>query len=117
MIQLNIAYFINIIGIAQFAMPIARRKTPGLGGNKKALEVSLPESSRKFITCIRKYTLLYLNLLEKTGDLSTLERAYMTLRTDKRVIDCSLQICPFYRQCTRKPYFIFMFFLFTQHRM
>ncbi|KAJ8637861.1 hypothetical protein MRB53_012128 [Persea americana] len=71
-----------------------RRKTPGLGGNKKALEVSLPESSRKFITCIRKYTLLYLNLLEKTGDLSTLERAYMTLRTDKRFSLCLEDITP-----------------------
>lgn len=29
--------------------------------------------------------LLYLNLLEKTRDLSTLERAYSYLRTDKRV--------------------------------
>lgn len=29
--------------------------------------------------------LLYLNLLEKTGDLWTLERAYTYLRTDKRV--------------------------------
>lgn len=87
MVWLNIVYFINIIGTTQFALPIARRKAPGPGGNKKALEVSLPESSRKFITCIRKYTLLYLNLLETTGDLSTLERAYMSLRTDKRVID------------------------------
>lgn len=62
-----------------------RRKTPGLSGNKKALEVNLPESSRKFITCIRKYLLFYLKLLEETGDICTLERAYISLRADKRV--------------------------------
>lgn len=61
-----------------------RRKTPGVSGNKKALEVNLPESSRKFITCIRKYILFYLKLLEETGDISTLERSYISLRTDKR---------------------------------
>lgn len=62
-----------------------RRKNPGTGGNRKSLEVSLSESSRKFISCIRKYMLLYLNLLEKTRDLVTLEKAYTYLRTDKRV--------------------------------
>ena len=62
-----------------------RRKTMGLAGNKKALEVNLPESSRKFITCIRKYMLFYLKLLEETGDISTLDRAYISLRADKRV--------------------------------
>lgn len=60
-----------------------RRKTPGLAG--KTLEVNLPESSRKFITCIRKYLLFYLKLLEETGDISTLDRAYVSLRSDKRV--------------------------------
>lgn len=63
-----------------------RRKTPGVSGSKKSLEVNLPESSRKFITCIRKYLLFYLELLEKTGDICTLERAYISLRADKRVI-------------------------------
>lgn len=29
--------------------------------------------------------LFYLNLLEKTGDLWTLDRAYVYLKTDKRV--------------------------------
>lgn len=66
-----------------------RRKTMGLAGNKKALEVNLPESSRKFITCIRKYMLFYLKLLEETGDISTLDRAYISLRADKRVINQS----------------------------
>ena len=62
-----------------------RRKTPGFSGNKKALEVNLPESSRKFITCIRKYLLFYLKLLEETGDICTLDRAFISLRADKRV--------------------------------
>ncbi|CAN8327080.1 unnamed protein product, partial [Cochlearia groenlandica] len=65
-----------------------RRKTPGLAGNKKALEVNLPESSRKFITCIRKYLLFYLKLLEETGDVNTLERAFNSLRSDKRFSLC-----------------------------
>ncbi|XP_072951059.1 calcineurin-binding protein 1 isoform X2 [Typha angustifolia] len=71
-----------------------RRRNPGVGGSKKNLEVSLSESSRKFITCIRKYMLLYLNLLEKTGDLCTLEKAYLYLRTDKRFWLCLCDIIP-----------------------
>ncbi|KAL3844213.1 hypothetical protein ACJIZ3_001616 [Penstemon smallii] len=63
-----------------------RRKTPGPSGNRRALEVNLAESSRKFITCIRKYMLFYLKLLEETRDISTLERAYISLRADKRVL-------------------------------
>ena len=70
-----------------------RRKTPGLSGSKKILEVNLPESSRKFITCIRKYLLFYLKLLEEAGDICTLERAYISLRADKRVTDDSI-FCP-----------------------
>jgi calcineurin-binding protein cabin-1 len=45
----------------------------------------MPESSRKFITCIRKYILLYLVLCERTGDFYTLERAYSSIRIDKKV--------------------------------
>ncbi|XP_077210122.1 tetratricopeptide repeat (TPR)-like superfamily protein isoform X2 [Tasmannia lanceolata] len=75
-------------------MKKARRKTPGLGGSKRGLEISLPESSRKFITCIRKYTMLYLNLLERTGDFCTLDRAYTSLRTDKRFSLCLEDIAP-----------------------
>ncbi|XP_010244392.1 PREDICTED: uncharacterized protein LOC104588240 [Nelumbo nucifera] len=71
-----------------------RRKTPGLTGSKRALEVNLPESSRKFITCIRKYTLLYLKLLEETEDLCTLDRAYVSLRSDKRFSLCLEDIVP-----------------------
>lgn len=63
-----------------------RRKTPGLAGNKKVLEVNLAESSRKFITCIRKYTLFYLKLLLESREINMLERAYASLRADKRVI-------------------------------
>ncbi|KAJ7965908.1 Tetratricopeptide repeat (TPR)-like superfamily protein [Quillaja saponaria] len=71
-----------------------RRKTPGSSGNKKVLEVNLPESSRKFITCIRKYVLLYLKLLEETGDICTLDRAYISLRADKRFSLCIEDIVP-----------------------
>ncbi|XVF35387.1 hypothetical protein REPUB_Repub18cG0141300 [Reevesia pubescens] len=71
-----------------------KRKTPGLAGNKKALEVNLPESSRKFITCIRKYLLFYLKLLEETGDICTLDRAYASLRSDKRFSLCIEDLVP-----------------------
>ncbi|KAG8062156.1 hypothetical protein GUJ93_ZPchr0003g16628, partial [Zizania palustris] len=71
-----------------------RRKNPNIGGSRKNLEVSLSESSRKFITCIRKYMILYLNLLEKNRDLWTLERAYTYLRTDKRFALCLGDIVP-----------------------
>ncbi|KAM7276892.1 hypothetical protein ACFE04_018758 [Oxalis oulophora] len=71
-----------------------RRKTPGFAGNKKGLEVNLAESSRKFITCIRKYLLFYLKLLEETGDICTLERAYASLRADKRFSLCLEDLVP-----------------------
>ncbi|KAF0927405.1 hypothetical protein E2562_032713 [Oryza meyeriana var. granulata] len=71
-----------------------RRKNPNIGGSRKNLEVSLSESSRKFITCIRKYMILYLELLEKNRDLWTLERAYTYLRTDKRFALCLGDIVP-----------------------
>ncbi|KAI3756000.1 hypothetical protein L1987_55812 [Smallanthus sonchifolius] len=71
-----------------------RRKTLGTGGNKRVLEVNLAESSRKFITCIRKYILFYLKLLEDTGDISTLERAYISIRADKRFSLCLEDLIP-----------------------
>ncbi|XP_038700299.1 calcineurin-binding protein 1 isoform X1 [Tripterygium wilfordii] len=71
-----------------------RRKTAGCSVNKKALEVNLPESSRKFITCIRKYLLFYLKLLEETGEVSTLDRAYVSLRADKRFSLCIEDVVP-----------------------
>ncbi|GFZ08499.1 tetratricopeptide repeat (TPR)-like superfamily protein [Actinidia rufa] len=71
-----------------------RRKTPGLSGNRKVLEVHLPESSRKFITCIRKYILFYWKLLEETGDICTLDRAYISLRADKRFSLCLEDLVP-----------------------
>ncbi|KAL5697701.1 hypothetical protein ACHQM5_028819 [Ranunculus cassubicifolius] len=71
-----------------------RRKTPGPAGNKKALEVNLAESSRKFITCIRKYTLFYLKLLLESGDISMLDRAYTSLRGDKRFSLCLEDVVP-----------------------
>ncbi|CAK9175442.1 unnamed protein product [Ilex paraguariensis] len=66
------------------------RKTIGLSGNMKVLEVNLPESSRKFITCIRKYMLFYLKLMEETVDISTLDRAYISIWADKRI---QLSLC------------------------
>jgi len=80
------------LGLTYFVFNI-RRKTPGSAGNKKALEVNLPESSRKFITCIRKYLLFYLKLLEETGDRCILERSYAALRADKRVNSIVLIYC------------------------
>lgn len=71
-----------------------RRKPPGVGGSKKGLEVNLPESSRKFITCIRKYLLFYLKLLEETGDVCTLDRAYVSIRADKRFSLCLEDLVP-----------------------
>ncbi|VFQ73182.1 unnamed protein product [Cuscuta campestris] len=71
-----------------------RRKTSGVSGNKRALEVNLAESSRKFITCIRKYILFYLRLLEETRDVSTFDRAYISLRADKRFSICLEDLIP-----------------------
>ncbi|OEL37163.1 hypothetical protein BAE44_0001817 [Dichanthelium oligosanthes] len=71
-----------------------RRKNPNVGGSRKNLEVSLSESSRKFITCIRKYMIFYLDLLEKNRDLWTLEKAYTYLRTDRRFALCLGDIVP-----------------------
>ncbi|XP_051137267.1 calcineurin-binding protein 1 [Andrographis paniculata] len=71
-----------------------RRKTPGPSGNRRSLEVNLAESSRKFITCIRKYILFYLKLLEDIGDVPILERAYTSLRADKRFILCLEDLMP-----------------------
>lgn len=71
-----------------------RRKTPGFSGNKKVLEVNLSESSRKFITCIRKYLLFYLKLLEESGDTCTLERAFISIRADKRFSLCIEDLVP-----------------------
>lgn len=56
-----------------------------MAANKKVLEVHLPESSRKFITCIRKYLLFYLKLLEEAKDIHTLDKAFISIRADKRV--------------------------------
>ncbi|KAJ9183530.1 hypothetical protein P3X46_007373 [Hevea brasiliensis] len=71
-----------------------RRKTSNFTGNRKLLEVNLPESSRKFITCIRKYLLFYLKLLEETGDIGTLDRAFISLRADKRFSLCIEDLVP-----------------------
>lgn len=78
---------ICVLLISIFCFPCSnRRKTPGFPGHKRVLEVNLPESSRKFITCMRKYLLFYLRLLEETKDIPLLDRAFVSLRADKRVI-------------------------------
>lgn len=71
-----------------------RRRTQGCSGNRRVLEVNLAESSRKFITCIRKYILFYIKLLEETGDICTLDRAYFCLKTDKRFSLCLEDLIP-----------------------
>ncbi|KAK4742823.1 hypothetical protein SAY87_000824 [Trapa incisa] len=71
-----------------------RRKAPGTTGNKKVLEVHLPESSRKFITCIRKYLLFYLRLLEEAKDTHTLDKAFISIRADKRFSLCVEDLVP-----------------------
>ncbi|KAL2642164.1 hypothetical protein R1flu_009751 [Riccia fluitans] len=52
------------------------------------LDVQMPESSRKFITCVRKYLILYLSLCEQNGDIYTLERAFTSLKADKKFSLC-----------------------------
>jgi hypothetical protein len=100
----------NIRLIAYLEIFVAsRRKNPNVGGSRKNLEVSLSESSRKFITCIRKYMILYLNLLEKNTDLWTLEKAYTYLRTDKRVPPNYTNYARLYFFCTLKNSFSFLF--------
>ncbi|KAL3744449.1 hypothetical protein ACJRO7_013676 [Eucalyptus globulus] len=71
-----------------------RRRTPGIAANKKSLEVNLPESSRKFITCIRKYLLFYLKLLEESKDICTLDKAFVSIRADKRFCLCIEDLVP-----------------------
>ncbi|XP_056176795.1 calcineurin-binding protein 1 isoform X4 [Syzygium oleosum] len=71
-----------------------RRRTPGITANKKSLEVNLPESSRKFITCIRKYLLFYLKLLEEARDICTLDKAFISIRADKRFCLCIEDLVP-----------------------
>ncbi|CAK9175439.1 unnamed protein product [Ilex paraguariensis] len=60
----------------------------------KVLEVNLPESSRKFITCIRKYMLFYLKLTEETVDISTLDHAYTSIWANKRLSLCLEDLVP-----------------------
>ncbi|KAI5079572.1 hypothetical protein GOP47_0005051 [Adiantum capillus-veneris] len=65
-----------------------RRKMPASTGARRSYEITMPESSRKFITCLRKYLLFYLRLCEETFDVCTLERAYCSLRGDKKFSLC-----------------------------
>lgn len=76
---------VSLHGLFLSGCLLTRRRTPGIAANKKSLEVNLPESSRKFITCIRKYLLFYLKLLEEAKDICTLDKAFISIRADKRV--------------------------------
>ena len=71
-----------------------KKKPTGPAAARRSADITLPESSRKFITCIRKYVLFYTFLLEKSKDWSTLERAYSYIRTDKRFSLCLVDIVP-----------------------
>lgn len=64
------------------------RKIRRKAAHSTNLDVQMLESSRKFITCVRKYLLLYLSVCEETGDIYTLERAFYSLRTDKKFSLC-----------------------------
>eukprot|EP00850_Spirogloea_muscicola_P007754 SM000040S14766 [mRNA] locus=s40:259386:270204:+ [translate_table: standard] len=59
---------------------------------KVMLGVGLPESSRKFVTCVRKYLLLYLFLCQETNDLSTLEKAAGHLKSNPKFVKCLADI-------------------------
>jgi len=49
------------------------------------LTLSCQESSRKFVTNVRKYLRLYLHLCAATGDSAVLEAALHFVKSDKRV--------------------------------
>ncbi|KAL3695588.1 hypothetical protein R1sor_009664 [Riccia sorocarpa] len=64
------------------------RKIRRKAAHSTNLDVQMPESSRKFITCVRKYLILYLSLCEQNGDIYTLERAFTSLKVDKKFSLC-----------------------------
>lgn len=72
----------------QFWLHFCRRKP----AHQRVLELGMPESSRKFISCVRKYLIFYLTLCEEAEDLGTLERAYTCLKADRKVSNLILAI-------------------------
>ncbi|KAG0581073.1 hypothetical protein KC19_4G222800 [Ceratodon purpureus] len=64
------------------------RKSRKKPAHQRVLELGMPESSRKFISCVRKYLIFYLTLCEEAEDLCTLERAYTCLKTDRKFSLC-----------------------------
>lgn len=64
------------------------RKSRKKPAHQRVLELGMPESSRKFISCVRKYLIFYLTLCEEAEDLCTLERAYSCLKTDRKFSLC-----------------------------
>ncbi|CAI5473297.1 unnamed protein product [Closterium sp. Yama58-4] len=65
-----------------------RRKVVGLAS------VEVAESSRKFMTCVRVYLLMYLRLCCYTGDVAALEGALSTLKTDKEFSTALVDLVP-----------------------
>ncbi|XP_024373289.1 calcineurin-binding protein 1 isoform X1 [Physcomitrium patens] len=64
------------------------RKSRKKPAHQRVLELGMPESSRKFISCVRKYLIFYLTLCEEAEDLGTLERAYTCLKADRKFSLC-----------------------------
>ncbi|CAI5470874.1 unnamed protein product [Closterium sp. Yama58-4] len=65
-----------------------RRKVVGLAS------VEVAESSRKFMTCVRVYLMMYLRLCCYTGDVAALEGALSTLKTDKEFSTALVDLVP-----------------------
>ncbi|CAM6113955.1 unnamed protein product [Calypogeia fissa] len=78
----------SLFTINMWEIDSSLRKIRRKAAHQTNLDVQMPESSRKFITCVRKYLVLYLSLCEKTGDICTLERAFSSLKTDKKFSLC-----------------------------
>ncbi|CAI5525866.1 unnamed protein product [Closterium sp. Naga37s-1] len=65
-----------------------RRKVVGLAS------VEVAESSRKFMTSVRLYLMMYLRLCCYTGDVAALEGALSTLKTDKEFSTALVDLVP-----------------------
>ena len=79
-----------------FARPLVGNRKAGKGraaypsqdtlqAHKRVLEVGAQETSRKFMTCVRKYLLFYLRLLHHLGDAEAMGRVGAAIKTDKKV--------------------------------
>ena len=59
--------------------------TPPLLPSQRLSSIHQGESSREFVTAIRKYLRFYLRACERTGQLGTLEAAAAAVKADKKV--------------------------------